>query len=706
MAGTRVATWLAVALLPGLAVPAGLAGGQKNDRVEVLLQAARHKELVAGDVESAIGIYKKVLADHAGNRPVAARALVGLGQCYEKLGQQGAREAYERVLRDYADQNEAATEARTRLAALHKPAGAGQPAELATRRVWGGPGVDIEGSVSPDGRFLSFADGETGDLAVRDLETGTNRRLTSATGEQKDFALDSLISPDGRLVAYTWCNTDGRYDLRLVGLDGSGSRVLQAARRKEFVRPAGWSPDGEHVLVVVTGPGLPSRIALVSVADGSSRVLKALDSRGPSGISLSPDGRHIAYDLRPQEGSENRDIFLLSADGTQENTLVQHPANDMFPLWSLDGTWILFASDRTGSLGLWGIPVADGAPRGPAQLIKQDVGARLTPLGFARDGRFYYGLMAGMTDVYVASLDFQSGKLLAEPKRATERFVGSNLSPDWSPDGRRLAYISHRAPPGPSWEGTGLLCIRSLDTGEERDLTPDLNFFLGPRWSPDGRSILLVGFDRQRRSGVYQVDAGSGVVTPLVQSDVSVFPACVEWARGGKAVVYRREQSGSPARSIVVRMLETGREEEAYRAPAGTSVQGFSLSPDGLQVAFHSYDEATRVTALKVIPLTGGASRELLRAEKGKIPGFTPLGAWSPDGSQILFTKTGANGELGLWRVPAQGGEAQEIGLTMEWLREVRVHPDGQRIAFAAGSPGAPEVWVMENIPRPTAVSK
>ncbi len=703
MTGTRVATWLAVALLLGAAGPAGRASSQKNDEAETLLQAARHKELVAGELEEAIGIYKKVLAQHAGNRPVAARALVGLGQCYEKLGQQGAREAYERVLRDYADQSEAATEARTRLAALHKPAGAGRPAELATRRVWGGPGVDIEGSVSPDGRFLSFADGETGDLAVRDLETGTNRRLTNAAGEQKDFALDSLISPDGRLVAYTWCNRERRFDLRLVGLDGSGSRVLQAAREKEYVRPAGWSPDGGHVLVVVTGPGLPSRIALVSVADGSSRVLKALDSRGPSGVSLSPDGRHIAYDLRPQEGSENRDIFLLSADGKQENTLIQHPANDMFPLWSPDGTWILFASDRTGSMGLWGIPMADGTPRGPAQPVKPDVGGQFSPLGFSRDGRFYYGLLVGMTDVYIAPLDFRSGKLLAEPKRATERFVGSNVSPDWSPDGRRLAYVSHR---GLSWESSGVLCIRSLDTGEERDLSPDLNFFLGPRWSPDGRSILVVGFDRQRRSGVYQVDAGSGAVTPLVQSGVSVFPTGAEWARGGKAVVYRREEPGTPARSLVLRDLETGREEEVYRAPAGSSVQGFALSPDGLQVAFHSHDEATRVTALKVVPSTGGAPRELLRAEKGEIPGFTPLGAWSADASQILFTREGTKGEFGLWRVPAQGGEAREVGLTMEWLREVRVDPDGQRIVFAAGSPGAPEVWVMENIPRPTAVSK
>jgi Tol biopolymer transport system component len=311
-----------------------------------------------------------------------------------------------------------------------------------------------------------------------------------------------------------------------------------------------------------------------------------------------------------------------------------------------------------------------------------------------------------MTDVYVAPFDFQAGKLLAEPRRATERFVGSNVSPDWSSDGRHLAYVSHR---GLAWMNSGVLCIRDLDTGEERDLSPKLSFFIGPRWSPDGRSILLLGFDRQRRPGVYQMDLESGVATPVVQSGVSVFPATAQWARGGKAIIYRHEDPNTHRLGIVVRDLETGREEEIYRAPAGSSVQSFALSPDGQSVVFRSYDEATRVTALQVIPSAGGAPRELFRAGKGEnIPGHTGL-FWSPEGSQVFFTKGGAPGQdltFGLWRVPAQGGEAREVGLTMEFLRELRVHPDGKRIAFAAGWSGAPEVWVMENIPRPTAVSK
>ena len=55
-----------------------------------------------------------------------------------------------------------------------------QPSDgIVNRQVWIGPGADIEGAPSPDGKFLSFVDWDTGDLAIRDLETGTNRRLTN-----------------------------------------------------------------------------------------------------------------------------------------------------------------------------------------------------------------------------------------------------------------------------------------------------------------------------------------------------------------------------------------------------------------------------------------------------------------------------------------------------------------------------------------------
>ena len=81
-------------------------GGETNDSAEVQLKAATHLELVDGDLKAAIEQYKKITTNAGGNRSITAKALLQMGQCYEKLGLAEARHAYERVVRDFADQQE------------------------------------------------------------------------------------------------------------------------------------------------------------------------------------------------------------------------------------------------------------------------------------------------------------------------------------------------------------------------------------------------------------------------------------------------------------------------------------------------------------------------------------------------------------------------------------------------------------------------
>src|SRR5713101_6677043 len=190
MKPTRTGLFLTVAVLAGL-LATSLAIAQKDDQAEVLMQAAHQKQLVEGQMEEAIQLYKRIVQEHAGNRAVAAQALLEMGQCYEKLGNAEARKAYERVLREYADQPEVA-EARRRLAALGQPAGSGNGSEMVTRRVWAGSDVEAGVSLSPDGRYLSCVDGTTGDLALRDLATGKMRRLTN--GGSRPYVKASAIS--------------------------------------------------------------------------------------------------------------------------------------------------------------------------------------------------------------------------------------------------------------------------------------------------------------------------------------------------------------------------------------------------------------------------------------------------------------------------------------------------------------------------------
>src|SRR5512136_178597 len=160
MPARRMVMIVAAALVLGAAV-----GGQVSGKAEALLQKAVQAETVDGNLKAAIGLYEQAVAAAGSNRTVAARALVQMGQCYEKLGSVEAQKAYQRVVRDFADQADPLKLARSRLAVL-TPATA-RESGIVSRQVWSGPEVDFSGRPSADGRYLSYSD-RTGNLAIRE----------------------------------------------------------------------------------------------------------------------------------------------------------------------------------------------------------------------------------------------------------------------------------------------------------------------------------------------------------------------------------------------------------------------------------------------------------------------------------------------------------------------------------------------------------
>lgn len=83
-----------------LVTGSGIARAQDRVQAEKLLESAHHKEVVDGDLKTAIEQYRKIAAQFAKQPEVAARALYQLGQCQEKLGQAEARKSYERIVRE------------------------------------------------------------------------------------------------------------------------------------------------------------------------------------------------------------------------------------------------------------------------------------------------------------------------------------------------------------------------------------------------------------------------------------------------------------------------------------------------------------------------------------------------------------------------------------------------------------------------------
>ncbi len=178
----------------------------KGNQADVALRAAMDKEMVDGDLQAAIGMYKKIVANPGGNRAVAAKALLQMGQCYEKLGQADARSTYERLLRDYPDQSDQVLAARARLAALGGASSRAAGGDMAVRRLLSGASVDASGEPSPDGRFLSISDSSVYP-AIRDLETGQIHRFTRKDNWSTAMQiLGSTWSPDGKNIAFGLLN--------------------------------------------------------------------------------------------------------------------------------------------------------------------------------------------------------------------------------------------------------------------------------------------------------------------------------------------------------------------------------------------------------------------------------------------------------------------------------------------------------------------
>jgi len=664
-----------------------------------LFQKALAKERAEGNLEEAIVLYNKVV-EEAKDKSLAAKAQLRIGICYEKLGRKEAQKAFQKVIDNYPGQTETIKIAKEKLSILMKAQTVVEKGdkEFKIRKVWAGPDVSSSGEPSPDGRYLSCVD-ESGDLVIREMATGKKLSLTNKGSweESAEFASTSRWSPDGKLVVYKWFNKDNFYDLRIIGLDGSGPRVLFQNKEVEVV-PADWSPNSKYILAFFLQKKQGKlQIVLVSVADGSVRVLKTLDERYPESRALfSLNGEYIAYDFRPQKDIQQRDISLLLTEGNLEIPLIKHQADERLLGWTPDGKSVLFVSNRTGTTDVWLIRVTEGKPQGTPELIKKDIG-QIWPMGFINKGSFYYSIETTMVDVYIASLDMKEGKFLEQPTKAAQRFEGFNLVPDWSPDGNYLAYVSYRSIEGKDF---CVLCLRSVKTGEIRTVSsPQLNYFRYISWAPDGRSIIAIGLDKENRSGMYKIDVQTGDATSIVQFERGTIIKQPAWSLDGKAIFYPYTQWTKKLSLVLMRDLETGQEKELYRKIAPPDIGSVTLSPDGKYLAFLTAEMVDKklTDVLRVIPAAGGKPCDLI-----KVPLPETIGpyAWTPTGREILFAKgldyRKQDKKCKLWMIPAEGGEARNLGLTIDRIFNLSIHPDGKRIAFTSGTPSV-EVWVMEN---------
>ncbi len=194
------------------------------DKSEVDLRAAQKKETIDGDLRGAIAVYARF--SKSGNRVVAAKALLRMGQCYERLGDQQSRTVYERLVREFSDQSEALAEAKLRLLNGRRQ----MEDNAATGALWTGDRLKTASKVSADGRYLAFiAFSSNEGLCIHDLQKGENRVVLPQ--HVQGLISSPVISPDGKQIAFnlterTQAGAYGKTGLAITGSDGFGFRRI------------------------------------------------------------------------------------------------------------------------------------------------------------------------------------------------------------------------------------------------------------------------------------------------------------------------------------------------------------------------------------------------------------------------------------------------------------------------------------------------
>ena len=703
---------LAIALL--FSVTAG-PFAQDAPTPDRLLARAQHLETAQGDIKGAIAQYEEVVKRFPNDRAVVADALVRMAGAYKKLGDAQSKAIYERVVRDYGDQASAAAAARAALGRTgSSPATASLSDGVSMRRLWDGPDVDISGQVSPDGRLLSFVDWSTGDLALRDLTTGTSRRLTDKGPWNKnaEYAERAIFSRDGRFIAYSWFagSMSTGYEIRVLDLQAPAGaaprRLVPGPSPVPWCVPRDWSPDGRWLLVAVTAarkndstaPRGPDSLVLLDVRGGT--VARTVSSHEVVAALFSPDGSLIALDRRrPDNGAS--DIVVTGVEDARESTVTVGAGINQPLGWTPDGH-LLFSSTRKGRSGVWLQRMAGRTARGEPTLVKADVWSR--GLGMTASGGLALATRPSNQEIHFAEFDVAAERVRPGSVRTLDVLLGNLLHPAASPDGTSLAYIAR-----PDEGGQPTLGILDTRTDAVRQVRVSLRTFRRPRWAPDGRSLVVQGTTIDERQGLFRIDVETGAFTPLLMATAPAeMLSAPQWSPDGHLLYFIRtlRPAGVQSCAIVARDVRSGQERHV------TDCGGFgrfSLSPDGSRIAQAlPIGSNGNFAALHVSPVAGGESREIYRVEDGEssLDGVS----WMPDGRHVLVvrwkqvTTTPQRREALL--VPVDGGAPKVLDLPTTVSERIDVSADGKRLAFVAGE-RRQEVWLLENyMPKAATTAK
>src|SRR6185369_3982641 len=348
----------------------------------------------------------------------------------------------------------------------------------------------IHSTISPDGKYIVYAlsDRSSQSLYIRQVSTA-NDTLIVPPAPIGIFGV--TFSPDGTELYYVIkANLDIGTLYRVPALGGTSVKVLEG-----IDSPVSFSPDGKQ-FVFVRGnyPNTGESALVVANSDGSGgrnlSVKKIPQTFWPVtfvGPSWSPDGKIIASTIATL-GGRSRVVGFAVADGSEKDLSPESWPYLGRVQWLPDMTGLLLiAGDQSNAMLLH-----VGYPDGRTRRITNDL-SEYRGIGLTQDGKTLTLVQTqGLMNLWVVPEGDAAKAIRLPTGNVSILYSRSEKNVSWGPDGR-IAYVSNES-------GTADIWLTDSDGGNRKQLTANGGMNLSPAISPDGKYVVFVSMQNDKRN--------------------------------------------------------------------------------------------------------------------------------------------------------------------------------------------------------------
>jgi serine/threonine protein kinase len=483
------------------------------------------------------------------------------------------------------------------------------------------PGVEWFPSLSPDGKWVVYSGNGS---------TSRQIYLQSVNGQTPlDLSRDPTVdddqpafSPDGERIAFRSSRDGGG-----IFVMGRTGEAIKRVTHMGF-HPS-WSPDGTQLAFTTENVELypqnsigQSGLWTVTVSTGAARRLYEGDAVL---ASWSPHNQRIALTHRLGNPTQSA-IWTIPASGGTPKPVISEKATNWNPVWSPDGTYLYFSSDRRGSMNLWRVPIDEvsGEMRGEPEAITTPASYLAHP-SLSSDGKHIAFTSALVTaNIQQLALD-SSGGVAGDPAWVTTGSLRWS-SPSPSPDGNWIAIYSLVQP-------EGHLYLVHTDGTAMRQLTSDAAIDRMPRWSPDGNWI---GCFSNRSGGLelWKIHPDGSDLQQLTEGGAGY----LAWAPDGSRIATLSQSDDPPlkSRAFIFDPNRPWKQQSPEILPP--------LDPPSSHFMVNGWSkDGKRLVGVAEPPIEGVVIYSLQSHQYERLTDFGEWPVWLPDSRRVLFVANGKN---------------------------------------------------------------